>query len=137
MVLEFKKDEVHNYQDIVFDIPSRKLYEDEKVLVFLDINPSTNGDCLLIPKKHVVTIDEIDDDLWIHMLKITKLIKEMLYTKLNCKGLTVVNNNDLGQEIKHFHIHLTPRYENDLVAHSFNAEMLKDLDDVLKSIKED
>ena len=119
------------------DIPSRKLYEDEKVLVFLDINPSTNGDCLLIPKKHVVTIDEIDDDLWIHMLKITKLIKEMLYTKLNCKGLTIVNNNDLGQEIKHFHIHLTPRYENDLVDHSFNAEMLKDLDDVLKSIKED
>ena len=59
-----------------------------------------------------------------------KLLKE----KLNCKGLTLVQNNDLGQEIKHFHMHATPRYKDDLITHRFNKNLLLPIEEVHKKI---
>lgn len=114
------------------DLPSYTVYEDELVKVFLDINPSTDGDLLLIPKKHIVTIDEVDDELMLHFLKVEKKMYEDLKSKLGCQGLTLVQNNDLGQEVKHLHIHLTPRYENDLVDHLYNKDNLKPIEEVYK-----
>lgn len=116
------------------EIPSYNLYEDDVVKVFLDINPSTNGDCLIIPKKHIVTIDELDEELLLHLYKIIIKMKKLLEKKLNCPGMTITQNNGYGQEIKHFHIHLTPRYENDQLEQSFNKENLLPLEDVLKQI---
>lgn len=116
------------------EIPSYNLYEDDVVKVFLDINPSTNGDCLIIPKKHIVTIDELDEELLLHLYKIIIKMKKLLEKKLNCPGMTITQNNGYGQEIKHFHIHLTPRYENDQLERSFNKENLLPLEDVLKQI---
>lgn len=111
------------------ELPSKKIYEDETTLVFLNINPSTNGHLLVIPKKHQVNILDIDDEFILHA---HQLIKNILYPKLkeklNCKGLTIAYNNELGQEIPHFHIHLTPRYEDDYENHTFNKEILKDLE---------
>lgn len=116
------------------DIPSRTIYEDEVVKVFLDIDPSTNGDCLLIPKKHIVTIDEVDDELMIHMLDVIKDVKKLLKEKLDCDGLTISQNNEYGQEIKHFHIHLTPRYLKDGCIFTYNKDTLDDLDIVLEKL---
>lgn len=112
------------------EIPSKTIYEDEIVKVFLDINPSTNGDSLLIPKKHIVTIDEVDNELMFHMLNVIKTLKPIFEEKLNAKGLTIAQNNGHGQEIKHFHIHLTPRYENDYVDHKYNKESLLPLEEI-------
>lgn len=116
------------------EIPSYTLYEDDVVKVFLDINPSTNGDCLIIPKKHIVTIDELNEELLLHLYKIIIKMKKLLEEKLNCQGMTIIQNNGYGQEIKHFHIHLTPRYKNDQLEQSFNKENLLPLEDVLKQI---
>lgn len=116
------------------DIPSRTIYEDDVVKVFLDIDPSTNGDCLLIPKKHIVTIDEVDDELMIHMLDVIKDVKKLLKEKLDCDGLTISQNNEYGQEIKHFHIHLTPRYLKDGYIINSNKELLVDLDKTLEKL---
>ena len=116
------------------DIPSRTIYEDEVVKVFLDIDPSTNGDCLLIPKKHIVTIDEVDYELMIHMLDVIKDVKKLLKEKLDCDGLTISQNNEYGQEIKHFHIHLTPRYLKDGYIINSNKELLVYLDQVLEKL---
>lgn len=112
------------------EIPSKIIYEDDLVLVFLDINPSTNGDCLLIPKLHVETFLGIDNKLLTHLNKVAKEIYRVLKEKLDIEGLTIVNNNFLGQDIKHFHIHLTPRYKNDNLRQSFNKEELKDLEEI-------
>ena len=116
------------------ELPSYTVYEDELVKVFLDINPSTNGDILLIPKKHIVTVDEVDNDLMIHILKIEKEIYKLLKDKLNCEGLTIAQNNGYGQEVKHFHIHLTPRYEGDLVDHLYNKDKLIDVKEVFDKL---
>ena len=64
------------------------------------------------------------------MLKVMKKIKILLEEKLWCDGLTIAQNNGFGQEIKHFHIHLTPRYVKDGCVHTFNKELLVNVEDV-------
>lgn len=118
------------------EIPSYTLYEDEIVKVILDINPSTNGDCMIIPKKHIENILDIDSETYMHIFSISKKMYALLKEKLNMKGLTLVQNNGHGQDIKHYHLHLTPRYENDNLHHEFNKEILVDLDKIHKQITE-
>lgn len=115
-------------------IPSKTIYEDEFVKVFLDINPNTNGHCLIIPKKHIVTVDEIDNELAIHILEIEKKIYKLLKEKLNIEGLTIVQNNELGQLVKHYHVHLIPRYPNDNWEMNFNQETLLEIDKIYQRI---
>lgn len=96
------------------EIPSYTVYEDEKVKVFLDINPNNDGHLLVIPKEHKANLYEMDDKTLLYMLNIirTKLVT-LLKDKLAIDGLTISQNNDYGQEVKHFHIHVIPRYKND------------------------
>ena len=117
-------------------IPSYTIYEDEVVKVFLDINPNTNGHCLVIPKKHIVTIDEVDNELMNHILMVIKKIHSLLKEKLNVEGLTIVQNNDLGQEVKHLHFHLIPRYKDDDWKMSYNQNIIKDIAEIQKEIIE-
>lgn len=113
------------------EIPSKTIYEDDLIKVFLDVNPSTNGHMLIIPKVHHTNVMDINEEVVLHSLKI---IKEKLYPllkeKINCSGLTIIQNNDLGQEVKHYHIHLYPRYNNDLLKHTYNKELLKSTDEI-------
>lgn len=118
------------------EIPSYTLYEDDIVKVFLDISPKTNGDTLIIPKKHFTNIVDIDLETLNHINKITKDMYKLLKEKLNCEGMTIIQNNDYGQEIKHFHVHLTPRYNKDLLNHEYNKELIKPLEEVFKILKD-
>ena len=119
------------------EIPSKTIYEDEIVKVFLDINPSTNGDLLIVPKKHYENINDIDEGIIVHSLKLTReKLYPLLKEKLKCDGLTIVENNDYGQDIKHFHIHLTPRYKEDCLLHKFNKDILISIDDVFKKLRD-
>ncbi len=117
------------------EIPSYTVYEDETVKVFLDISPKTNGDLLIIPKEHFTNVVDIPLDVLNHINKIVKEMYELLKEKLHCDGMTVIQNNDYGQEIKHYHVHLTPRYKNDLLSHEYNKNMLKPIEEVFKIIK--
>ena len=118
------------------DIPSKTVYEDELVKVFLDINPSTNGDMLVVPKKHIENIYDLDDKLLLHIHKVIKELYDLLKEKLSCEGLTIVQNNGYGQEIKHYHVHVTPRYSNDKLSTNKNTDILVSIDDVFEQIKD-
>lgn len=117
------------------EIKSNTIYEDEKVKVFLDLNPSTNGHMLIIPKKHYQDIHDIDSEIILHS---TTLIKKTLYPllkeKLHCDGLTISQNNEYGQEIKHFHIHVIPRYTNDEDVHIYNKDILLSIEDIYSKL---
>ena len=117
------------------DIKANTIYEDEKVKVFLDANPITNGHMLIIPKAHRTNILDMEDELILHSVK---LIKEKLYPllkeKLHCDGVTISQNNEYGQEIKHFHIHVIPRYTDDQDTHIYNKDMLIPIDDVYSKL---
>ena len=115
-------------------IPSKTIYEDDLVKVFLDINPNTNGHCLIIPKKHIVTVKEVDSELATHILEIEKKMYDLLKEKLSIEGLTIVQNNDLGQDVKHYHVHLIPRYKDDYWKMNFSQESLKNVDEIYNEI---
>lgn len=118
------------------EIPSMTIYEDDIVKVFLDINPTTNGDTLIVPKKHIENMLDLDDKTLSHIHKISKEIYNVLKEKLNIDGLTLVQNNFYGQEIKHYHVHLIPRYKNDDVKQLSNKEILKEVKEVFNQIKD-
>lgn len=117
------------------EISSNTIYEDEKVRVFLDLSPATNGHMLIIPKKHYQNIMDMDKDIIMHSIT---LIKEKLYPlikeKLHCDGVTISQNNDYGQEIKHFHIHVIPRYTNDQDVHTYNEDILLPINDIYSKL---
>ena len=119
------------------EIPSEVVYEDDIVKVFLDINPTTNGDALIVPKKHFENFLDVDDETQKHMDETIKKLYPMYKEKLHCEGLTICHNMDYGQEIKHYHIHFIPRYHDDEVKHLSNKELLVDLKEVQKKLNED
>ena len=97
------------------ELPSYKVYEDDKVLAFLNIEPVSIGHILVIPKKHVVSLEETSpEDLTAVMLVVQK-IGGTLKKKLGVDGYNVGENNGsaAGQTIPHLHFHLIPRHEND------------------------
>ena len=116
-------------------VPSSKIYEDDEVLVFLDINPTTNGDSLIIPKKHFKDFREVPNDLLNHMYDVMNKLYPIYQEKLHCDGLTISHNTDFGQDIKHFHIHFIPRYKDDLVKHFSNKDILKDIKEIEELLK--
>ncbi|MGG5369828.1 HIT family protein [Enterococcus sp. AZ196] len=95
------------------EIPSYKIYEDEKVYAFLDISQATKGHTLVVPKQHVTDIFEYDDtlaaDVFARIPKIARAIEEAFP---EMEGLNILNNNkELAyQSVFHSHIHLVPRY---------------------------
>lgn len=97
---------------IAGDIPSYTIYEDEMVKVFLDINPDVNGHLLIIPKQHYLGLLEIDDNILNRIMQTAREMEKLLKEKLNIDGLTLIQNNGSVQEVKHYHLHLKPHYNN-------------------------
>ena len=94
------------------EIPSYKIYEDDVVYAFLDINPDSVGHTLIVPKKHYLDLDDIDIEILKHIMEVAKILKKRIEEKLNCDGLTLIQNSGDIQEVKHFHLHLKPFYNN-------------------------
>ena len=94
------------------EIPSYKIYEDDVVYAFLDINPDSVGHTLIIPKKHYLDLDDIDIEILKHIMEVAKMLKKRIEERLNCDGLTLIQNSGDIQEVKHFHLHLKPFYNN-------------------------
>lgn len=91
------------------EIPSEKVYEDEKVLAFKDINPVTPIHVLVIPKKHfkdVLDVKEEDKEIIANLFQSINKIAKILGIEEN--GFRVINNcgKDAGQEVMHLHFHL-------------------------------
>ena len=93
------------------EIPSKKLYEDDKVIVIMDVNPKVDGHALVIPKEHVTDFMEISDELLVHIYKVAREVSKKLMSKLNATALTLGVNYGDSQVVKHFHMHLLPNYE--------------------------
>lgn len=91
------------------EIPSSKVYEDDRVFAFNDINPLAPYHILVIPKKHydsILDINENEMDIVSHMHNvINKIAKESGFDKT---GFRIINNcgEDGGQEVKHIHYHI-------------------------------
>ena len=83
--------------------------------IILDNGPATRGHALVLPKEHYADLYEISDDTVASAMIVAKKMALIMKKKLHCEGLNLIQNNGerAGQTVRHFHIHLIPRYEND------------------------
>ena len=95
------------------NIPSYTIYEDDIVKVFLDINPESVGHMLIIPKNHFECVDDINLETLSHINEISKKMHLLLKEKLNIDGMSLVQNNGCAQDVKHYHMHVKPRFINE------------------------
>ena len=109
------------------EIPCYKVYEDDIVLAFLDINPESDGHTLIIPKTHYTDVCDIPNDVLTHIFDVARIIKKKLEEKLNIEGLTLIQNNGAVQLVKHFHLHVKPYYKENKVSN---------VEDIYKKIEE-
>jgi len=91
-------------------IPSKKLYEDEKVIAIMDVNPVVDGHVLIIPKKHFENFYEIDDTYLTHIYQVARTLSKDIIKKLNKTGITLQVNYGYNL-VNHFHLHLLPDFE--------------------------
>ncbi|SCY37332.1 histidine triad (HIT) family protein [Lachnospiraceae bacterium XPB1003] len=97
------------------EIPSKTIYEDDDFRVILDLGPATKGHALILPKEHSANLFELPEETAGRAMKLAKKLGEQMVTNLKADGLNIVQNNGetAGQTVKHFHLHLIPRYKDD------------------------
>lgn len=97
------------------EIPSSTIYEDDLFRVILDLSPATKGHALILPKKHMANIFEMDEETAKKVFVLASRIAKAMKEALNCDGLNIVQNNGeiAGQTVFHFHMHIIPRYNDD------------------------
>lgn len=87
------------------EIPCHKIAEDENYLAFLDVNPLVEGHTLVIPKKEVDYLFDLDDELYTGLMAFAKKVSKSVEKAVPCKRIGVAV---IGLEVPHAHVHLVP-----------------------------
>ena len=97
------------------EMPCYKIYEDERVLAFLDISNDANGHTLVIPKKHFENVFDCDEKELAYLIKIVQKIARHYKEKCGASGVNIINASGkvAEQSVFHLHFHILPRFEND------------------------
>ena len=98
------------------EIPSHKIYEDERCLAILDIFPINPGHLLVIPKAAAVTVPDLDPALVAHLMAVAaRLSKAVRAGAPRCEGVNfwISDGAAAGQEVPHVHLHVIPRFAGD------------------------
>jgi histidine triad (HIT) family protein len=122
-------------------IPSTRVYEDERTIAFLDINPGSEGHMVVVPRTHSADIRDVAPADLAAVFATAQKLTARAYEALGCEGVNVINNcgSAAGQTVFHTHVHVIPRYADkgkDRVGHpwvpqSASAESLAALRDKL------
>ncbi len=120
-------------------LPAQILFENEKVISILDINPIHYGHALVIPKLHCTDFLHIPESDLHDVLHVTQIVARAIVNTLNLEGYNIFSNNGkiAGQSVFHFHMHVTPRYPNDniqfvLELKSYTANTMKEYADKIR-----
>ena len=99
------------------------LFENEKVIAFLDIRPVNYGHTLVIPKTHSENFLSVCEEDLFELIRITRMISNAITKSIDPDGFNIVTNNGTaaGQSVFHFHFHIIPRFKND--AFSFRPNL--------------
>lgn len=91
------------------------IFENEKFIAFLDINPVNYGHTLVIPKKHFDNFLTVPAEDLLEITKLAQYLAGAVKRALKADGFNIISNNgnSAGQSVFHFHYHIIPRYEND------------------------
>ena len=102
-------------QIVTGKIPANKIYEDDHILAFLDIQPATMGHTLVMTKHHYDNFLSTPKDDMHWMMNVAQRIGQIQMTMLNARGVNILTNAypAAGQTVLHVHMHVIPRYSPD------------------------
>jgi histidine triad (HIT) family protein len=112
---------------IIFgEIAANKIYEDDKVLVVLDINPGNPGHFISFPKEHIKTSFDMKQEDFMYLMKITNILAKKMTSLLNAEGFNMIISNGFaaGQKSDHFLVHATPRFKDDGINLAWNSKKI-------------
>jgi histidine triad (HIT) family protein len=97
------------------DGPAQIVDSDEHTVAFMDIAPATRGHALVIPRRHVADLVEIDDEELSHCVSAARRLALRMRETLEPAGFNLLNSCGAAawQTVFHFHVHVVPRYEDD------------------------
>jgi len=98
------------------ELPTNYVYQDNVVVSIMDINPVTPGHLLVLPRKHLPDLVDLDDATAARMMNVARRMAEGLRASdENVKGINLylADGPDAGQEVAHAHLHVVPRYADD------------------------
>lgn len=96
------------------EIPCHRVYEDDKVIAFLDINPLSPGHTLVVPKEPAETVDKLSDDSSAAIGRVLPRICRAVLKATGAKAFNILQNNGAGahQAVFHVHFHIIPKMES-------------------------
>ena len=100
---------------VKWETPSQRVYEDDRFIAFLDINPVNLGHTLIIPREHYANFSETPDEVLSEMTKLAKKIAPAMLAAMAAPAYNVTFNvgAEAGQAVHHVHMHLIPRHKDD------------------------
>lgn len=113
------------------EIPSKRIYEDETAVAFLDINPWQQGHALVNPRRHVKDVLE-DPAALAEIAPAIGTVGDLLKERLGATACNILSNAgaDSGQEVFHLHVHVLPRYADNPGISNMRGPVTTDLDQV-------
>jgi histidine triad (HIT) family protein len=106
-------DESCDFCKIVRSDDGFRVFEDEQTIAFLDHRPLFPGHCLLIPKSHLETINDLPDSLLAPLFANVRLLSAAVERGMHAEGTFIAANNRVSQSVPHFHVHIVPRTKGD------------------------
>ncbi len=97
------------------DIPATKVYEDDRCIAIMDVMPSSDGHCLVIPKTPSRNLLDADPDVLCHLMTVTQKLARAAIKTFDADGIRIAQFNEMaaGQTIFHLHIHIIPVKEGE------------------------
>jgi histidine triad (HIT) family protein len=125
---------------IAGQLPAVKVFEGERSLAFMDINPRSDGHCLIIPKTHAPTLFDIREEDLVAVMNTARRVAMAIKSSLVPDGMLVyqLNGRVAMQLVDHFHVHLVPRWKNDGVdlSHGFQPGNMEKIRAIAEKIIE-
>ena len=96
------------------EIPCHRVYEDDAVLAFLDVNPLSRGHTLVIPKEPAETVDQLSDDAAAAVGRVLPRISRAVLAATGARSFNILQNNgaDAHQAVFHVHFHIIPKFDD-------------------------
>jgi len=119
------------------EIPCHRVYEDEHVLAFLDVNPIARGHTLVIPKEAVATLDQLSDDSAAAIGRVLPRIARAVLAATGARAYNILQNNGAmaHQAVMHVHFHIIPKWDDGSgLGIGWNASKLADGGELAKAI---
>jgi len=116
-----------------------RVFEDEYTIAFLDHRPLFPGHCLLVPRSHFATIQDLPDSLIAPLFANVRMLSSVVELGMHAAGTLVAANNRVSQSVPHFHVHIVPRNKRDGLKGFFwprrKYNSPEEIDEVLRALR--